>query len=275
MKKYFILFFLVILSSLQAQKDTLEYFPAELNIHPFSANFLEPRLGSDFEIGNNKLWLNIGNSVDLLHYNFKSRIISLGADLFTWTRLRSTKNFKFPVETVDYLFGINAGYKKINNAYRYGMRLRISHISAHLIDGQYDLEDEKWQNDHKPFIYSREFIDILGFYKKDNLKTYLGGIFVFHTIPDELGMVNIQTGLEYFWKNALSEDINLFAAYDFKLVDILKYHGNNSLKAGIKFGKPFGKGFSVHYNYYSGKSIHGMFYNLDRNYHSVGLNLDI
>ena len=275
MKKYIILFMIAVSSIIFGQDKGIIYFPAELNIHPFAANYLEPRLGSDFEVGDNKLWLNIGNSVDLIHYKSQNAIFSVGADLFTWTRLRSTKNFKFPVETVDYLFGVNVGYKKINKAYQYGMRLRISHISAHLVDGQYEWEDEEWKDDHKPFVYSREFFDVIGFYKADNFRAYLGSVFVFHTIPDELRSLGFQSGIEYFWKIGLAGNVNTFAAYDFKLIDVLEYHGSSSFKAGVKFGSPFGKGFSVYYNYYAGKSIHGMFFNLNRKHHSVGLNLDI
>ena len=61
---------------------------------------------------NNKLRLDISTSRDIVKWYDDDETISIGADLFTFTRLRSTDNFKFPVETIDYLFGLNAGYKK-------------------------------------------------------------------------------------------------------------------------------------------------------------------
>jgi hypothetical protein len=275
MKTMILVFLMFVSFKLAAQKNGYDYFPSKLNICPLTANFLEPRLGTDFEAGDNRLWLNIGNSFDIIHYKGDESLISLGADLFTWTRLRSTNNFKFPVETVDYLFGINAGYKYYKCSFQYGLRIRISHISAHLVDGQYEWDDGQWRDNYEPFVYSREFIDFIGFYRINNLRTYAGGNIVFHTIPAGLGVLNLQAGIEYYWQSFLSNEINPFIAYDFKLTDINEYYGSNSIKAGLKLGKPYTRGISVYYNYYSGKSIHGMFYNIDRSYHSVGLNLDI
>ena len=121
-----------------------DLFPSDLNIQPFTANILEPKAGFLFSMDNNKLRLDISTSRDIIKWYDDDETISIGADLFTFTRLRSTDNFKFPVETIDYLFGLNAGYKKQAEENReYGIRFRLSHISAHLVDGQYDAQAEK------------------------------------------------------------------------------------------------------------------------------------
>ena len=82
------------------------YFHADLNIQPFTANILEPKAGFLFSMDNNKLRLDISTSRDIVKWYDDDETISIGADLFTFTRLRSTDNFKFPVETIDYLFGL-------------------------------------------------------------------------------------------------------------------------------------------------------------------------
>ena len=107
-----IYFSFVLFSSISFAQWKPELFPSDLNIQPFTANILEPKAGFLFSMDNNKLRLDISTSRDIVKWFDDGETISIGADLFTFTRLRSTDNFKFPVETIDYLFGLNAGYKK-------------------------------------------------------------------------------------------------------------------------------------------------------------------
>ncbi|MBI2417716.1 MAG: hypothetical protein HYV28_07400 [Ignavibacteriales bacterium] len=96
-------------------------------------------MGVQFAAGANNIRLDIGNSRDILHYSAEKGVTySFGADFFTYTKLRGENDFHFPVEAVDYLFGLNAGYKKLTTHGSYGMRFRFSHISAHLADGRYN-----------------------------------------------------------------------------------------------------------------------------------------
>ena len=106
------IFLLVLFSSISFAQWQHDLFPSDLNIQPFTANILEPKAGFLFSMDNNKLRLDISTSRDIVKWYDDDETISIGADLFTFTRLRSTDNFKFPVETIDYLFGLNAGYKK-------------------------------------------------------------------------------------------------------------------------------------------------------------------
>jgi hypothetical protein len=64
-------------------------------------------------------------------------------------------------------------------------------------------------------------------------------------------------------------------AYDFKLCGIENYTGNNIVSAGIKFGAPTSRGISIFVSYFSGKSVHGEFFDLNENYITIGINLDI
>ena len=66
-----------------------------------------------------------------------------------------------------------------------------------------------------------------------------------------------------------------FLAYDFKLTGIDEYSGNNIISAGIKFGRPESRGFSILASYFSGKSVHGEFYYFNESYFTIGINLDI
>lgn len=274
MKKFFIVFFL--LCGQFFSQDKTEFFPDDLLIQPFTANILEPKLGFLFQVGENELRLDIGNSIDMLRYKLNDyESFSFGADLFTYTLLRGETDFHFPVDAVDYLFGINAGYVNKNNGNEYGARFRFSHISAHFVDGHYNNETNGWRDGRTPRVYSREFLELMPYYKFDNLKVYVGITYLIHVTPEEIGKDNYQIGFDYFAENLIAANFTPFIAYDFKLVHIDKYSGNNSLNAGIKFGKPDGKGVSLYFHYYSGKSIHGEYYDYNKEYSAIGINLDL
>lgn len=273
MKIKFIILLLIPLQ-LFSQKR-LELFPNDLNVQPFTANILEPRLGFLFQLSQNELRLDIGNSIDIIRFQDEEESYSFGADLFTYTLLRSEKDFHFPVDAVDYLFGFNASYKKVNGENQYGLRLRVSHISAHFVDGHFDNYKHQWRDNLNPRVYSREFVELMPFYSFGSFRVYSGFTFIFHVDPEYIGKDNYQLGFDYFATGLFSQNITPFAAYDFKIIHINNYEVNHSLYLGIKFGKPFGKGFSTYFNFYSGKSIHGQYFDINKNYTAVGINLDL
>lgn len=276
MKRILLLLILVGCSAVYSQ-NRIEYFPDDLNIQPFTANILEPKLGFLFQTGKNELRMDIGNSIDIIKFTKDdSETFTFGADLFTYTLLRGESEFHFPVDAVDYLFGFNFGYKKLlNKNTEYGARLRISHISAHFVDGHFDGTSNKWKDNRNPIVYSREFFELMPYYKINTLRFYAGITYLLNVTPNTIGKDNYQLGFDYFYNEKVFDLFTPFAAYDFKLGNTGKITPNHSLMLGIKFGKVNGKGFSVYYNYYSGKSIHGEYYDVDKEYSAFGINLDL
>jgi len=267
---------LIIFSKLNSTAQTVtEWFPAELNIQPFTAHFLEPKAGFHYLFDLEKVRIDIGTSHDIIHWKAVDESFSFGADFFTYTRARSENNFKFPVETVDYLFGVNGSYKKKNNDSEWGARLRFSHISAHLVDGYYDSETESWLEGGEPFVYSREFFELIVYYKIYGIRVYGGVTYNIHIVPDEIKKGMLQVGFDYYATQIQTSLFTPFIAYDFKLTGIDEHSGNNIISAGIKFGQPESRGFSILASYFSGKSVHGEFYNVNESYAAIGINLDI
>jgi hypothetical protein len=273
--KFYAFIPVLFLCSVAYPQDKIELFPGDLNIKPFSANTLEPNLGSMFKINSNELILSIGNSMDMVHFRNGNGAISIGADLFTWTLLRKEDNFRFPVDAVDYLFGINFGYKQTNKNNSYGFRGRISHISAHFADGHYDAVSQQWRNYISPSVYSREFVELIPFYEFCDLRIYGGMTYLFHVAPATIHKDNYQVGFDYYVKTYVDEKIVPFVGYNLNIDHIDKYNGNNSIVVGIKFGNPDGRGLSLLYRYYSGTSLHGEYFAYSEKYSSVGLNLDL
>ncbi len=271
-----VLILLLLLSPLLFAQSKIEYFPDSLSISPFSAKMIEPKIGFSFQTGANELELNIGNSLDLVHFRKgKSGIFSIGADFFTFTLLRGEANFHFPVDAVDYLFGMNFGYRTKYDNYELGLRFRLSHISAHFVDGHYDGRNRSWRDNLNPRVYSREFVEVLPFYKAGSFRSYAGFTYIFSTDPENIGKDNFHLGFEYFYPELILNLFHFYFAYDLKLIHLDKYTGNNSVQAGLRIGKTSGKGFSVYYQYYSGKSHHGEYYNFNKSYSAIGFNLEL
>ncbi|GAB6281490.1 MAG: DUF1207 domain-containing protein [Ignavibacterium sp.] len=263
-------------SKIKDTQNQIEFFPQDLNINSFIGNFLEPRAGFNFHLNEKELRLDVGMTRDIFHKKISdNKLFSFGGDFFTYSKLREEDNFHFPVDAIDYLFGVNFGYKIIKEKnIEYGFRFRVSHISAHFVDGHFDNTNNQWRNGRKPIVYSREFLELLPFFKYDNLRTYFGTTFLFHTDPKDIGKWILQIGGEYYFTNLISKNISPFIAYDFKLNKISDWRGNNLLSAGIKFGKYNSYGFTILFTYIAGTSIHGEYYNVFEKYSTLGINLD-
>jgi hypothetical protein len=275
LKSFLVFFFIIITSTRNFSQTKTDWFPSELNIQPFTANFLEPRAGFQYLFDMEKVQINIGTSHDIVQFNSDENIFSVGADFFTYTRARKEENFKFPVETIDYLFGINTGFKTSSENSEFGVRLRFSHISAHLADGLYKSDSNQWLNNQGPFTYSREFFELLAYYKLSGIRIYAGGEINIHTIPSEIKKTGLQIGFDYYISQFSTNSFTPFLAYDFKLRGYDQYYGCNSFSAGLKFGSPESRGFSIFAGYFSGKSNHGEFYFLSEDFLTIGINLDI
>jgi hypothetical protein len=275
MRSISLLFITLLLSGITVAQVKEEWFPAQLNIKPFTANILEPKAGFSFMSGESRIRLDISTSQDFYKEENGNTALSFGGDLFTYTRLRSESDFHFPVEAIDYMFGFNGGYKVVNEIYEYGFRLRLSHISAHFVDGKYDTKIQNWGDGDRPRVYSREFIEFISYSRYKGFRIYAGLTYLFHVTPKNIGREIYQLGFDYYM-NWINTGIFVpYIAYDFKLNKIDVLAGNNSFTAGIKFGKTFGKGISLAYSYFSGRSIQGEYYDRNESYSAIGINLDL
>lgn len=237
---------------------------------------IEGRIGTLYQTNVNKLRLDIGNSFDLTTAFHSNKLkVNIGADLMTFTRLRSVGQFKFPVETTDYYFGINSTFilKSENDSY-WTSRVRVAHISSHLIDGL----AKNRIFEQMPFVYSREFIDLIfafNLHKKDKvkLKIYGGSNFIFSYLPKNINLIEPQLGFDLKHK-LLSQNLEFVVAYDIRLLgQDNNYIGSNSLQTGINYLTSETKSIFFGYYYYSGQSMHGMFLKEYDRYHGIGIQL--
>lgn len=245
---------------------------------PLIAHHLEPRVGMSRLVEEERLRLDIGNSIDILRWNdvLDGASLAAGADFFTWTSLRQEKDFHFPVDAVDYLFGIYASYhRRLDDASSIAARLRLSHISAHLVDGSYVKEEGRWRDGQLPRVYSREFVDLVVAYEyRDWLRAYGGGKYIYHIDPPELGQWSPQAGLEASWLSAFDvPTLHGYVAVDARMLDVEGWDTALNLQLGVKLGAWRGTGVDLFIAYYHGMSQHGEYYDSMWSYWGPGFNI--
>lgn len=110
--------------------------------------FLEPnRFSIAKELGDRSLWFQMGFGKPIFSYGG----LQIGLEGLAWSRLQALSQFRFPVETVDYFFGAFFTWVQSPDV---GWKLRISHISSHLVDGADSITGGSSSK------YSREFVEL-------------------------------------------------------------------------------------------------------------------
>ncbi len=270
--KKLVLLSLLFASLLISQDNGFAFYSGPLNFKPLVANTFEPRVGLHWHSNNNRLRMDIGNSVDLVQYTFDDtrRLLTIGSDFFTYTLLRGEKNFHFPVDAVDYFFGFNVNYRDTAEAGVIATRLRLSHISAHFVDGHYNGPTGIWKDGLNPRVYSREFFDLtVGYEPGDVVRYYLGAVYLWHVDPTSIPNVLLYAGTEVHAQ--LMKATNLYAAYQFTITGLRPRH---ELQMGIKIGNWNGRGTQLYFIYHNGNSIHGEYYDQKDEYSGIGFNID-
>jgi len=258
--------FLILSVSVGATPDTYGHAQAPFT-NPIASPF-ETRSGFIWEATNDKLRLDIGMETDLLRGECSDSVNSwtLGVGMQTWTRLRSEGKLKFPVETVDYWFGLHAAYGSQSSWHG---RIRLAHISSHLADG---VADTTATLHPAPFVYSREFCEVIGGYPFGPARVYAGATVVWSTQPRTSSPVIPQAGADVYLP--VSERIGIAAGYDVRLIGIQGvYRAMHAAQAGLHIHTWNNTGILLSAYAMNGRSIHGMFYTESDSYLGVGIQI--
>jgi len=252
---------------------------------PLLADPMEPKIAVMPWLEKHRLQLNIGSSADL--YQSKSNNFAAGVDFATYSLLNRGDNFKFPVDAIDYLFGINASWKQPVSIGSLPFdelsgKVRLSHISAHFEDGHYDATNHNWIQEADwsgtiPFTYSREFVNLVVALSSPNHRIYAGYQYLYHTIPDGINPHSFQAGAE------LSTSSSTYIAADFKLLPIWQssleetrgFRGTWNLQAGMRLNSIGLDKVRIACNYFSGMSRHGMYFYRPESFATAGFIIDL
>lgn len=242
---------------------------------PIQASIFESKIGVSSNINNENVKLDIGASVDLIGLRTKNYSASFGAEFFTFSNLRSEDNFKFPVDAIDYYFGVAFNYKReLNPISVISSRLRIAHISSHFEDGHKYIRTDTI---FTPVVYSREFIELAGMYDYKirqclTLRTMLGANFLMHSIPDDFGKVSFMIGNEL--RYSINNYFGLYLSNELRSAVVNgNSNFNESFEAGINFGGFANRGINIFYSVYNGQDYKGQYYDKSLNVKSIGMHV--
>ncbi|MBM2840454.1 MAG: hypothetical protein HW412_982 [Bacteroidetes bacterium] len=262
------------------------FLPGRTLVHPFVANYNEPRVGLRKEIGSSHLKIDIGSSLDVLEYTVsseKSKKVRAGVDFFTYALSTSAEGRRLQIDAVDGLFGGHLSYQAVDEERTFSLRLRIIHSSAHFIDGHFDNTTGTWKNGIAPIPFTRDFIELAGAVEHQwssiSLMAYSGFSYAMLIRPENIKRASTIHGFEARTTNALGtamgKPFSLFFADNLSLVGIPKYIGTNNLELGVKFGEWAGSGVRLYISYYSGLTVFSQYYNIREEQWGLGFTFDV
>ena len=229
------------------------------------ANPLEARILTMWQVTPDRMRLDIGASPSLHRPDPR---FDIGVDFFTLTRLRSEGNFKFPVETIDYWFGLYGTF--VDTASPLDARVRVAHISTHLVDGY--ANDSGAFARQRPFVYSREFVEALVGWRMPFMRPYAGLTYVWAVQPRRFERIIPQAGINV--RYPISSALRVAGGYDGKLVGIDGvWHAQHAAQVGIEWTTSTNVMNSLNLYRYDGRSLHGMFMDQNDHYWAVGLQM--
>lgn len=242
---------------------------------PIQASIFESKIGISSNVQQENLKLDIGASVDIAGVRAKNYTASLGAEFFTFSNLRKEDNFKFPVDAIDYYFGVSFNYKtELNPISIISSRLRIAHISSHFEDGhKYPVTDTIFT----PVVYSREFIELAGIYDykiRPNfvLRTLLGVNLLMHSIPDDFGKVSLQIGNEL--RYSFNDYFGVYLSNELRNASVKGNSVfNESFETGVNVGGFDNRGVNIFFSLYNGQDYKGQYYDKSLNIKSIGTHI--
>ena len=203
--------------------DTLRPSNEGIVFVPIPADPFYARIGASEDIHNVRTELFAGRSVELFRWAGEDHArYSAGAEFFIWSLLRREPKFRFPVEAADYFFGVTLNSQRPAVGGAFSARLRLSHMSAHAVDGVFD-------STYKPRVYSREFVSFAAALERSLFKVSAGLSYLFHSIPDTIGEIQPEFGVQI----GVLQGEGFYASGWFLLQKIAAFQSTAVLRAGF------------------------------------------
>lgn len=264
MRKFTLIFLLLICSSHLMGQDGFVLFPEGINFLPLRANIEEPRLGVMYFPDNANLKVDIGNSSDLIGYKWDSgaSFFTMGIDFMAYGLASSFAGNRLQIDALDGFFGGNASFTRNYGDYDFQIRARIIHNSAHLVDGSYNLSADEWRNKRYPVAYTRDFGEVTTAFRKfsDSYDYRIYGSVSYSTLvrPGQIKKYAFNTGAEFNFDTGPKvggKQLKIISAYHMSLEGTPEYQAVHHIMAGVKFGGSYNKGVVFYISYFAGKNM--------------------
>src|SRR5512140_1412356 len=245
---------------LRGQSDSSGFalFPNNLGFTPLRANREEARMGIEQEIGSSRMTVAIGATMDLVQYTAGSATIRWGADFFSYSLAATVEDVRLKIAAADGFFGMHFSF---TNDSPWSFRFRALHFSAHLVDGNYDIEANTWRDGHEPIAFSRNYGELVTAYSWNpggiSLRLYAGIILAVYNKPND---IKDWAGLAGFDLHTGGSPV-VYLAGNVSALGIPAYGGRTTVEAGLKFGSWDARGVRVYVAYETGLVAFGEYYN--------------
>jgi hypothetical protein len=260
------------------------FLPGGTLFPPLRANYQEPRTGVRKEAGTSRLKLDIGSSIDFLECRTDSPggRLRIGADFFTYALTTSAEGLRLQVDAVDGFFGGHIVYAAPGEDAHLSLRLRLLHISGHLIDGHWDRATMQWKDNKQPIPYTRDFGELTGLYtwpgRTLDLSVYSGFSYATLVRPDDLSRYGTLHGFELHSTGLIGpfggRPLSAYIADNLAITGIPVCYGTNNVEFGVKFGQWDGTGIRLYGSYYHGLEVFSQYYYVRTDQWGLGFAFD-
>lgn len=238
-----------------SNRDSTEGFvflPAGLHFAPLKANPQEARIGVFKYFGTANLKVDIGNMIDLFGWNFTGRQtnITAGIDFMAYAFVTGSQGLRLQVDALDGFFGGNLTVSsKLEDSKLYA-RLRVLHLSAHLVDGHYELGAKRWIDNREPIPFTKDFGELTFAHLLSpsfGIVRYYGGVSYATLVrPANIERFGFLAGVECYHTTLLGRLFDHpaipFFAFHSSLTGTPRHIGTTNLLIGLKFGEWDSKG---------------------------------
>jgi hypothetical protein len=270
---------------LSTRSKEFEFLPGGTLFKPLIANPQEPRVGVRKEIGSSRLKLDIGSMIDFVEFRANDSgtlRFRMGADFFTYALTTSAQGLRLQVDAVDGFFGGHLLMRSGTEAHNLTLRLRMLHLSAHLIDGHFDIATGQWKDGRLPIPFTRDFGELVAAYTVPfagcSGLIYAGVNYATLVRPADVQRVLSLCGCEFHTGDSfglvLGKPFALYAAYNLTLMGVPRYVGTSVIEGGVKFGGWQDIGLKFYVNYASGLEFFSQYYNVRRSMWGTGFTID-
>ncbi|MEW6512294.1 MAG: DUF1207 domain-containing protein, partial [Bacteroidota bacterium] len=256
----------------QSDSTAVTFFPDRSAFLPFIAHHEEPRMALQQELGSSRLRISIGAGMDVLQYTSGQDTMRWGAEMCAYALSSTIQGVLFKIAAADGLFGMHVTY---TNDSPWSARFRAVHLSAHLVDGSYDLGSKSWSGGREPFNYTRNYGEVAVAYSWQGTslgaRLYTGISYAVWVRPKAIRPLSTLHGVEITSRSALS----WYLAYNFSVLGIPAITGSNNVEAGVRFGQARGAGVRFSLNYYNGLEVFGALFDRRVTYAGAGAALEL
>ena len=245
----------------------------------------EPISGLRKEIGNSRMRLTIGAPLDVWELRMAddgSALLRVGIDFFMQALTTSSEGLRLQIDAADGWFGGHVASRWDLRDASVTVRLRILHLSGHMVDGHFDSATDTWKDGREPIPFTRDFGELSAAVSTSlssvTIRGFAGTSYATLIRPDNIKRWAFLGGFDLHSASLIADGgpfpLHLYGGYTLTLAGIPAYTGTNSVEAGVKFGAWEGRGIRVYGGYYAGQMMFTQYYDLRTDHWAIGFGFE-